>query len=50
MSGQNRLINSENTVKGNSLKTLKDKLVNGDQAAKGIKEIPCKTNYKAKKY
>lgn len=49
MSGQNRLINSDNTIKGNNQKTLGDKLRNANEVAKGIKGIPCKNVYKSKK-
>lgn len=33
MSGANRLINNKNTISGNDLTTLKEKLMNGNEAA-----------------
>ena len=39
MSGTNRLVNSANTVSGNSQTALKKKLVNADAEAKKIKSI-----------
>ena len=44
--GTNKLINSENTVRGNSQSTLKSKLVNANTVAKGIKSIPVKNKKK----
>lgn len=38
MSGQNRLINSENTINGNSQQTLKEKLMNANEEAVKITE------------
>lgn len=42
MSGTNRLVNSNNTIKGNNVNTLKNALANANTVAKGIKEIPMK--------
>lgn len=39
MSGTNRLINSSNTISGNSQSELKKKLVNANESAKKIKSI-----------
>lgn len=46
MSGQNRLINNDNTIKGNDETTLADKLTgDANEKAAEIKEIPCDVEY-----
>ena len=41
-SASNRLINSDNTIKGGSEEELAKKLENANEEAAKIKEIPCK--------
>ena len=40
------VINSANTIKGNSLSVLKAALADENNATKAVKEIPTKVNYK----
>ena len=42
MSGTNRLINSDNTIKGNSVEALNKKLLNANEEAIKINEIETK--------
>ena len=45
--GTNRLIYSDNTIKGNNIDALQKKFVgNANEIAKGIKEIKTKKSYK----
>lgn len=52
MSGVNRLINSKNTIEGNSQQSLKEKLMQGNTSAVEATNagIPCKTPIKGAEY